>query len=167
MWQVGVTSSCGKLKGSELSLRSGAYENKWAMGPWATLGAGPLVFPRNPSEKRDPEKWTLWAPKNALFENIFGKMDPEKRPSGPISWGPGRAIFGISWKFAARGATRHLIWSREGPNQAIFENPNLGQLVVRQARPGRPGQAGQVRRARPTVNQATHQPGLGGGLAGP
>ena len=37
-------------------------------------------------------------------------------------WGPGRAIFGSASKFAARGANRRVIWSREGSNQAVFEN---------------------------------------------
>ena len=59
--------------------------------------------------------------------------------------GPGRAIFDHPCKFAARGANRRLIWSREGPNQAIFENPYFGQPVNS--------------RARPLVNQATHQSG--------
>ena len=50
-------------------------------------------------------------------------------------WNPGRAIFGSASKFAARGANRHVIWSREGPNQAIFGNPYFGQPVARQASP--------------------------------
>ena len=112
---------------------TGPWARAWARGPGpgagpqagATLGAGPLRFPRNPQEKRDPEK----------------------RPSGPIFWGPGRAVFGISWKFAARGATRHLIWSREGPNQAIFENPYLGQPVPFLGQP-------VARQSTPLVNQA-------------
>ena len=41
---------------------------------------------------------------------------------GPIFWGPGRAIFGSASKFAARGANRHVIWSRERHNLTVFEN---------------------------------------------
>ena len=44
--------------------------------------------------------------------------------------GPGRVIFGISWKFAARGANRHLIWSRERSNQANLENPGFPAQVA-------------------------------------
>ena len=65
----------------------------WANGPMApmapgpgagpqagaTLGAGPLRFLRNPSEKRDPEKTTRWAPEKYVFENIIGKIGPEKQ----------------------------------------------------------------------------------------
>ena len=36
------------------------------------------------------------------------------------SW---RAIFSISLKFGARGTTQHLIWSRQGSNQANSGNP--------------------------------------------
>ena len=43
---------------------------------------------------------------------------------------PGRAIFGISWKFAARGANRRLIWSRERSNQANLENPGFPAQVA-------------------------------------
>ena len=45
-------------------------------------------------------------------------------------WGPGRAIFGISWKLAAQGATRHLIWSREQSNQANLGNPGFPAQVT-------------------------------------
>ena len=36
-----------------------------------------------------------------------------------FTWGPEQAIFGISWKFAAQGACRYSIWSRERPNHEI------------------------------------------------
>ena len=70
-------------------------------------------------------------------------------------WGPGRVIFGSASKFAARGANRHLIWSRERPNQAIFQiRPNLRQarntlgiepgLGRRKTRPWAPGNGSRL-----------------------
>ena len=41
---------------------------------------------------------------------------------------PGRPIFSSASKFAARGANRHVIWSRERPNQTILGNPIQSQI---------------------------------------
>ena len=101
----------------------------WAQGPW---GMGP---------------WAMapWA----HGPGAHGPMGPGPGPragAGPgffdFLWGPGRVIFGSGSKFAARGATRHVIWSRERPNQPIFQNrPNLRQArntLGNRTRPGVP-----------------------------
>ena len=101
--------------------------------------------------KNGPGKMTPMRFGKCVLGNIFGKWHPEKTT-------PRTPIFGSASKFRADIWRRYLNWSRKRPNQAILENPDLANLW-----PGRPGQPS----TRPPVNQATHQAGLGGGVAGP
>ena len=82
-------------------------------GPWAQV----LWAPRLPSKGSGP----MGPRAHGARARGQGRAraGPQKKIFLDFSWGPGRAIFGISSKFAAQGASRYSIWSRERPNHEV------------------------------------------------
>ena len=102
------------------------------MRPWAHKSMGPCAHsPIGPWAHGPIGRWAHancpWVPENSILET-FLENGIRKQTT------PRTLIFGSASKSRAHSWRRYLYWSREGPNQAIFENPYLVSMW-----PGRPG----------------------------